>query len=160
MPTLPICHVRVCIVTLTYWRQYALFFIFKQLYKNILWCFLCNLLLTKCLFYLLTSFIGTINENLSEVNITSYILFYEPIDLCFLLYELCSKNPPQAHLNNGALPASCNPGLLQFRSSHAVTITNWFKHQSQQSLKLLEVPAKLMNCSWMWNETLSPFPTI
>lgn len=45
-------------------------------------------------------------------------------------------------------------------ASHAVTVTNWFNHQLQWSLKLREVPAKLMNCSWMWNEPLSPFPTI
>ena len=56
------------------------------------------------------------------------------------------------------------PGAIldcySLEASHAVTGTNWFNHQLLWSLKLLKVLAKLMNCNWMWNESLSPFPTI
>lgn len=56
------------------------------------------------------------------------------------------------------------PGAIldcySLEASHAVTGTNWFNHQLLWSLKLLKVLAKLMNCNWMWNEFLSPFPTI
>lgn len=56
------------------------------------------------------------------------------------------------------------PGAIldcySLQASHAVTGTNWFNHQLLWSLKLLKVLAKLMNCNWMWNESLSPFPTI
>lgn len=55
------------------------------------------------------------------------------------------------------------PGAIldcySLEASHAVTGTNWFNHQLLWSLKLLKVPAKLMNCNWMWNECLSLFPT-
>lgn len=56
------------------------------------------------------------------------------------------------------------PGAIldcySLQARHAVTGTNWFNHQLLWSLKLLKVLAKLMNCKWMWNESLSPFPTI
>lgn len=55
------------------------------------------------------------------------------------------------------------PGAIldcySLEAGHAVTGTNWFNHQLLWSLKLLKVPAKLTNCSWMWNECLSLFPT-
>lgn len=55
------------------------------------------------------------------------------------------------------------PGAIldcySLEASHAVTGTNWFNHQLLWSLKLLKVPAKLMNCDWMWTECLSLFPT-
>lgn len=62
------------------------------------------------------------------------------------------------------ITASFLPGAIldcySLQASHAVTGTNWFNHQLLWSLKLLKVLAKLMNCNWMWNESLSPFPTI
>lgn len=111
-------------------------------------------------------------------NLTASLCYKEAVVVCSQLEWMCTFSRPRfVRLCPTVVPSLSRPetthvwitgpflpvvilDCYSLGASHAVTVTNWFNHQLQWSLKLLEVPAKLMNCSWMWNEPPSPFPTI
>lgn len=111
-------------------------------------------------------------------NLTASLCYKEAVVVCSQLEWMCTFSRPRfvrlcptvvpslsrAETTHVWITGPFLPVVIldcySLGASHAVTVTNWFNHQLQWSLKLLEVPAKLMNCSWMWNEPPSPFPTI